>query len=270
MTISVARSFTSPLAAGILAALIAFGGTASAESPEEKGLAIAEEAARRDDGYTHYAADQTMVLKNRQGQESSRAISIKVLEVQEDGDKSLIVFNNPRDVKGTALLTHSHKVDDDDQWLYLPALKRVKRISSSNKAGSFMGSEFAYEDMTSQEVEKYDYRFVGEEPCGELTCFVVERFPTDKNSGYKRQVAWIDTEHYRTWRVEFFDRKNAHLKTLTTSDYQLYKGQFWRPGRMFMENHLTGKTTLLTWTNYDFDTPLRDNQFTKVGLKRAR
>lgn len=256
--------------AGFTFVQLASGTPAHAETPEEAGLAIAREAERRDEGYAHYTADQTMVLKNRQGQESSRAISMKVLEGTDDGDKSLIVFNNPRDVKGTALLTHSHKTADDDQWLYLPALKRVKRISSSNKAGSFMGSEFAYEDMTSQEIEKYTYRFDREEPCGELTCFVVERFPTDKKSGYTRQISWTDTQHYRVWKVEFFDRKNAHLKTLTSSEYQQYEGAYWRPGKMFMENHLTGKTTLLEWSNYDFGTPLRDNEFTKVGLKRAR
>ncbi len=78
--------------------------------------------------------------------------------MSDDGDKSLFVFDEPRDVQGTAFLIHAHREDADDQWLYLPALKRVKRISSANRSGSFMGSEFAYEDMTAQEVEKFTYR----------------------------------------------------------------------------------------------------------------
>ena len=90
-------------------------------------------------------------MKNRQGEESSRYIKNKTLEVENDGDKSLSIFERPRDVKGTALLNFTHKTGTDDQWLYLPALKRVKRISSANKSGSFMGSEFAFEDITSQE-----------------------------------------------------------------------------------------------------------------------
>lgn len=133
-----------------------------------------------------------------------------------------------------------------------------------------MGSEFSYEDMVAQQIEKFNYRFIGEEACGEFLCFILESIPNDKSSGYKRQIAWIDSEHYRTWKVKFFDRKDSHFKTLKTAGYELFKGKFWRPTEMFMENHLTGKTTLLTWKDYDFETPIVKTQFTKVGLKRAR
>ena len=118
-----------------------------------------------------------MVLRNKQGQESRRELRVKVLEVAGDGDKSMFVFDQPRNVKGTALLIHAHKEAGDDQWLYLPALKRVKRISTSNRSGSFMGSEFAYEDMGSPEVEKFSYRYLRDESCGDLTCTVSERVP---------------------------------------------------------------------------------------------
>jgi len=168
------------------------------------------------------------------------------------------------------MLTHSHKVEDDDQWLFLPALKRVKRISSSNKAGSFMGSEFAYEDMTSQEIEKYTYRWLRDEPCGEMTCWVSERAPLDKNSGYTRQVSWVDQDEYRIWKVEYYDRKKSHLKTLTVPSHQQYLGKHWRADEMLMVNHLTGKSTRLIWQNYSFGADLDESDFTKVSLKRAR
>ena len=240
------------------------------ESAEEKGLRIAQEAEARDRGFGNYSADQTMILRNKRGQESERNLRISVLENEADGDKSLIVFNRPRDVKGTAMLTQSHKVEDDDQWLYLPALKRVKRISSSNKAGSFMGSEFAYEDMTSQEIEKYTYRWLRDEPCGELTCWVSERAPVGKNSGYTRQVSWVDQDEYRIWKVEYYDRKKMHLKTLTVPSHQQYLGKHWRADEMMMVNHLTGKSARLIWKNYRFGDDLDDSDFTKVSLKRAR
>jgi len=153
------------LLTGLLAALPAL---APAETPEEKGLAIAQEAERRDLGWESSEATMEMILRNRHGQESTREMRSRSLEVADDGDKSLIIFDHPRDVRGTALLTFSHKTGDDDQWLYLPALKRVKRIASSNKSGPFMGSEFAYEDISSQEVEKYTYKYLRDEPCGEL------------------------------------------------------------------------------------------------------
>ena len=259
------------LSALTMAAVLTFGVLpVMAETPEEKGLRIAREAEARDKGFGNYTADQTMVLRNKHGQESERHLRISVLENEADGDKSLIVFNRPRDVKGTAMLTHSHKVGDDDQWLYLPALKRVKRISSSNKAGSFMGSEFAYEDMTSQEIEKYSYRWLRDEPCGEMTCWVSERSPVDKKSGYTRQVSWVDQEEYRVWKVEYYDRKKLHLKTLTVPSHQQYLGKYWRADEMVMVNHLTGKSTRLIWQNYKFGADLDDSDFTKVSLKRAR
>ncbi len=133
--------------------------------------------------------------------------------MSDDGDKSLFVFDEPRDVQGTAFLIHAHREDADDQWLYLPALKRVKRISSANRSGSFMGSEFAYEDMTAQEVEKFTYRYLRDEPCGDSTCTVTERFPVDKKSSYRRQLVWRDQDERRIRKVEYYDRKDAHLKT---------------------------------------------------------
>ena len=97
---------------------------ATAETPEAKGLAIAQEDDKRDNGFQDFTASMVMVLKNRQGEESSRNIRNKTLEVENDGDKSLSIFERPRDVKGTALLNFTHKTGTDDQWLYLPALKR--------------------------------------------------------------------------------------------------------------------------------------------------
>jgi len=234
-------------------------------------LAIATEADRRNDGFDDFTADMRMVLRNRQGQESERLIRLRVLEVPGDGDKSLTIFDTPRDVKGTAFLTYSHKVDDDDQWLYLPALKRVKRISSNNKSGSFMGSEFTYEDVASEELEKYTYLWLRDEDLDGRPCFVVERRPVDtRNSGYSRQVSWIDQEEYRTWKTEFYDRKDTHLKTLTLSGYQRHLERYWRAGTMNMVNHQSGKSTELTLSNYVFQVGLTDRDFTQTSLKRAR
>ena len=134
-----------------------------AETPEEKGLAIAIEADKRNTGWVDSHVDLQMILRNSQGQESKRLIRLKTLEIDGDGDKSLSIFDTPRDVKGTAFLSFTHAIKADDQWLYLPALKRVKRISSSNKSGPFMGSEFAFEDLSSQEVEKYTYKWLLDE-----------------------------------------------------------------------------------------------------------
>lgn len=247
-----------------------FSGGVYAESPEDKGLAIAIEADRRDLGYGDFTADTLMILKNKQGDESTRVVRILNLEVKEDGDKSLSIFDEPADVKGTTMLTISHKQDDDDQWLYLPALKRVKRIASDNKSGSYMGSEFAYEDIGSQEVEKYTYKYLRDEVYEGQPCFVMERYPINKYSGYKRQVVWMDKAEYRPLKIDFYDRKDSLLKTLTFKGYKQYLKKHWRPDEMFMINHQTGKSTLLKWNNYKFRTGLTEADFTQDSLKRSR
>ena len=240
-------------------------------SPEEqKGLDISVEAKKRDIGWQDSTADMMMLLRNQQGQESIREIKMKSLEVQNDGDKSLTIFNKPRDVKGTAFLSFSHPVEADEQWLFLPALKRVKRISSRNKSGPFMGSEFAFEDLSSFEVEKYTYKFLAEEEVYGLKTFKVEQYPVDENSGYTRRIVWLDTQEYRVHKIDFYDRKNSLLKTLSFTDYKQYLAKHWRADKQEMINHQNGKSTELKWSNYNFKTGLSESDFNRNSLKRAR
>jgi len=241
-----------------------------AETPEEKGLAIAVEADKRNTGWVDQTASLFMILKNRQGQESKRSLIINTLEVQGDGDKSLTIFNSPKDVKGTAFLSYTHALKPDDQWLYLPALKRVKRISSANKSGPFVGSEFAYEDLTSQEIEKYRYKWIRDEALDGRDTFVVERYPQYENSGYTRMITWVDKEMYQPLKIEFYDRKNALLKTLNFRDYHQYADRFWRADSMIMMNHQTGKSTTLEWNDYQFGNGFTERDFDTNTLKRAR
>ena len=262
------------LALGVLVVALACLGMPKAlaqeEAPEDKGLRIAQEASARNDGFEDFTAGLTMVLRDKHGRESVRQMRFKVLEVPGDGDKSLFVFDQPRDVQGTALLTHAHINTQDDQWLYLPALKRVKRINASKRSGSFMGSEFSYEDMSSPEVEEHTYRYLHDEPCGELTCTVIEQVPLDEVSGYSRKVVWQDTGELRTWKMELYDRKGSHLKTLTFASYRQYLDRFWRAGEQTMENHLTGASTVLHWSDFRFRTNLDDGEFTQTALRRVR
>ena len=241
-----------------------------AETPEERGLAIASAADRRDLGWNDSAADMKMILHNRQGEKSERAIRVRALEVQGDGDRLLTIFDYPADVKGTAFLSYTHATEPDDQWLFLPALKRVKRISSANKSGPFMGSEFAYEDLSSQEIAKYSYRYLRDDTVDGKSAFVIERIPQYKHSGYTKQIVWIDKEHYRSLKVEYYDRKGAHIKTLRLKDYQQYLDKFWRAHRMEMVNHLNGKSTTLLWSPYQFKSGLTERDFDRNSLRRAR
>ena len=239
-------------------------------SVEERGFQIALEARERNEGFASFEANLTMVLRNRQGEETNRQLRLKILEVLDEGDKTLFIFDEPRDVRGTAFLIHTSRDASDDIWLFLPSLERVKRISSSNRSGSFMGSEFAYEDLTDEVIEKFSYRYIGDEPCGDLVCTIIERVPLEADSGYSRQVMWHDTEESRLWKVEFYDRRGELLKTLTVSDYDLYLERFWYAGQQSMVNHRTGKSTLMLWQDMQLGRELDERDFTRTGLKRLR
>ena len=189
---------TAGLTAIVIGAAALLASDAQAETPEAKGLAIAIEADKRDLGFGDYTVDGEMVLRDKGGKESRRVFQNLVKERPDPGvgDYGVIVFSKPRDIRGTGLLTHANiEPKDDDQWLYLPAVKRVKRISSSNRTGKFVSSEFSYEDLGSQEVNDYDYKWLRDEPCPNepgLTCYVVESYPKNPKSGYSKRVAWTD------------------------------------------------------------------------------
>lgn len=240
------------------------------QAAERTGLEIMAEVVERDSGFGDSIVDLTMMLFNHRGDKSIRQIKFKTLEMQDDGDKSLSVFNSPKDIKGTAFLSFTHALEADEQWLYLPAIKRVKRISSSNKSGPFLGSEFAFEDLTSFELEKFSYQYLRDETINGIDSFVIEMYPQYKHSGYTRQIMWVDKQRYIPVKVTYYDRKDALLKTLTYKKYQQYLEQYWRSDEMEMENHQNGKKTLLHWNKYQFKVGLSDRDFDRNSLKRSR
>jgi hypothetical protein len=251
--------------------LTTFGSLAAAE-PADKGFEIAARSDRSDRGFGSSTVGMKMVLRNAAGKQTERDLELRTLEVpdEEMGDKSLIIFKSPADIDGTALLSHARILDPDDQWLYLPALKRVKRISSVNKSGPFVGSEFAFEDFTSLELNKFTYSYVREEPCGDFVCDVLERTPRYEHSGYTRQLAWVDQDVHQIRTVEFYDRRGDLLKTLTLEDYKLYADAYWRAQTLKMVNHQTGKSTDLIYSDYEFGIDLADGDFVKGVLTRIR
>jgi outer membrane lipoprotein-sorting protein len=244
--------------------------TASFADTAQKGLNIAKEAKKRASGFQSFTSSLDMMLVNKRGQTNKRKLRSRTLESTTGSDKSILIFDTPSDVKGTVFLSHAHKTKSNDQWLYLPALKRVKRISSSNQSGPFMSSEFSYEDITSQEISKYTYDFVKSETVKGIQYFVIKRFPMDKKSGYTSQVLWIDQQEYRTHKIDFYDRKKSLLKTLINSDFQKYNGQHWRPHKMNMVNHQTGKSTTLSYSDFKFKVKLSDKDFTKSSIKKIK
>ena len=234
-------------------------------------LDIAHKVKQNSGGYGSSKSVLEMILIDQAKNESKRLMESIALEDKEpsddNGDKSLMEFKTPLDVKGTKFLSHEKIDKNNNQWLYLPALKRIKRITSKNKSGSFMGSEFSYEDISSREPSKYDYsKGYQEVQLNGVKCYKYERYPKDKNSGYSKQVLWVDSDRFIVLKTEFYDRKKELLKTALYSDYKKY-GHTYRVGHIFMQNHQNFKSTKLNYLKDEIHLNLDQSLFTKRYLK---
>ncbi len=267
-----------------MTAAIAFAPEAHARKEKEEllkagdaaaiGEAIALELDSRDLGYESQISTMEMILRDAHGGENRREMESRQLErpALDVGDKSLLVFYTPSDLNGTAFLSFAEILTPDDQWLYLPSIKRVKRISSKNKSGPFVGSEFAYEDITGNEVGKYSWTYEGTEDCPvmEGECFKLTSVPKYEHSGYTKRIVWVDTKELRADKIDFYDRKDSLIKTQTFNDYHLHLDKHWRADRWEMKNLQTDKSTTLLFKDYKFKSGLTDADFTTAGLRRVR
>ncbi len=219
-------------------------------------------------GFEDAKSTMTMTLINAKGQTRERTMKSKSLEL-DGGDKSLMEFLSPADVKGTKFLNYEHALKDDDQWLYLPALKRVKRISSKNKSGAFMGSEFSYEDVSSFNIDKYDYKNekAKTKVLNGKEVYIVERFPNYKYSGYTKQISFVDTKTFLTLQVDYYDRKKSLLKSSYFSDYKLINDVY-RNGKIHMKNFSNSKESILVWKEETIKNSLSNKDFHKRVLKK--
>ncbi len=243
----------------------------SSKTPEVRGTLIAKGLEYKNEGFQGEESDMEMVLIDAYGAKTTRIMEGKTLEVNGDGDMSLMEFLNPKDVKGTKMLTHSHKGDDDDQWLYLPTIKRVKRISSSNKSSSFMGSEFSYEDLGSQEVDKYNFKWLADMKTkkGALGGWKVERVPKS-NSGYSKMIMTISSKYMNPIKVEYFDRKGELLKVAAFSNFKghkIGKKVLWRADKIHMKNVQTKKESTMEWKKRKLGVQHSSRDFKKTSLK---
>jgi len=234
------------------------------------GDAIIEAVDAHEDGYQDLRSSVTMILENGAGRTRERHLDVHTIEVLPLGDKRLFVFNRPADIDGTAVLIHSNVVKDDDQWIYLPAFKRVKRVASRNKSSPFVGSEYSYEDLASQEKLKYTNTYLQSALCGELQCDVVERAPNFPNSAYSKIIVYVDIKHRRYRKVEYFDKSGTQVKTQLLEDYQLYDDRYWLANKSTMISHVNNKKTTMLWRGIQLKTAQNEAQFTANALKRAR
>ena len=236
------------------------------------GLEIVRKWDERDEG-KDLTSQSTFKLINSKGQERVRKtrrywIDMKGKEGFEE--KTIIFFDRPSDVKGTSLLNWSYEAvhKDDDQWLYLPALRKIKRISASDKEKSFMGSDLTFDDMGDRKVEADEHKLLRVEELEGKSCYVVEMTPKDKKYMYSRKEKWIDKETFVDYRTDFYDRKGRFLKRQRIDWKKI--DNVWTITKIYVKNEQTGHSTLIEIEDIKLNTGLKEGQFTKRKMESGR
>ena len=249
-----------------LIALMAVGG---AQAAQLSGREIMQKVKNRADGDSRYAAIE-MTLIQKSGHKRVRKLESWAMDSGKDTKKIMFV-TYPGDVKGTGFLTWDYDNTDkvDDKWLYLPAMKKTRRISGkSSKTDYFMGSDFTYDDMSTRSVDEEKHTFVREETFDGHRCWVVESVPYGKDDIYTRRVTWIRQDCLIPVKAEYYDKLNKLHRSLTISNIEKVQG-FWTMHSMQMENVQTGHQTLIRMSNQKFNVKVSPNLFTVSKLEKG-
>lgn len=239
----------------------------------QTGKEIAIKVKNRPDGDTRQS-EMVMKLINKRGSVRERKLisySIDVGQGKKDR-KSIMFFQYPGDVKGTGFLTwdYDNPAKDDDKWLYLPAMKKIRRISgSSAKQDYFMGSDFTYDDMGRRSVDEDDHTLLGEEMLDGHKCWKLESKSKDKRDLYSKKIAWIRQDCLIPVKVEYYDKMDKLHRCLEMTDITKVQG-FWVARKMHMTNVQKEHQTILEIKNPKFDVELEESKFSTGSLEQGR
>jgi hypothetical protein len=245
------------------------------DGPWPSGVEIAQRINARDDGTT-VAQTVIMELIDRRGNRRLREPR-GFRKDHEAVRRTVIFFQRPKNVKGTAFLTFDYpeRDRDDDQWLYLPALRKVRRISAADRGSYFLGTDFTYEDIkqgTKVGVADYSWKTVGEEVVDGRGCYVVEAIPVSqkvaKELGYGRARLWVDPQIWMARKGEFWDVRGNPLKSVFTQEIRQVQG-IWTTHRFEAHNHKTGHRSIFKVQEVDYQGAVDDELFTQRALQRG-
>jgi hypothetical protein len=257
---------------GIKLVLAAFMLSGGLNAQTMTGREIIQQVKDRPDGDSRYS-EMTIKLENKKGKTRERKVKSYAMDVGEgmEDTKTLMFFVYPGDVKGTGFLTWDYDAigKDDDRWLYLPAMKKTRRISgSSAKKDYFMGTDFTYDDLGSRNVDEDEHTFLREEIVGGFECWVVESVSKDNRDIYSRKISWIRKECKVAVRVEYYDRMDKLHRVLNLSEIVQVDG-FWIAKKLQMENVQTNHKTYLTIENPKYNIDISESDFTVGNLEKG-
>ncbi len=231
------------------------------------------EQALSESSWDDMQADMQLVLRNNRGEQRVRDIAFYSSDDAAGLNRMLMRFMSPADVKGTGFLTLETTGEDDEQYLYLPALRRVKKIATSGSGGNFMASDFTYYDIGMPDLNDWTYVLLGAEEKKNKTCYKIECLPiTDKvldDTGYSKIIRWVEQERLNTISSEYYDKDNALWKELDVVEFQLIKEVDFATD-MVMRDLQTGHTSQMKFLNLKVDTGIPDNFFSVRFLQRGR
>jgi len=259
-------------AAALVFAVVSATPVAARAEGEPSGLDIITKADQARRAKSEHQV-MTMTLENSRGQQRVRTIEGWEREISDEEEHRFSRFKEPADVKDTTLLTYDYEEKDDDIWLYLPALKKVKRILSSNKGDYFMGSDFTYEDMENIDLVNWTYTVVGKEVIDGVECWIVDAVAnTDKErseTSYNKLRYWVGTEDYIIRRIDYTDKKERQSKQLIVSDIRTTSPNDPRKRghKMEMKNFLTEHRTVLDISTLELDVSVDDDLFSQRSLQ---
>ena len=260
-------------AACLLTAGLAGGLAAPAAADDPKAREIMVRVDERDDG-DDQTSNLQMILIDKNDKRRVRELRSFSKDKGED-TYSMMFFLSPADVEDTGFLTYDYddEAKDDDQWLYLPALKKTKRIASSDKSGSFMGSDFSYADMTDRPLSKYDYKLLQEAEVGGHPVWVIEAVPRDEEeideTGYTKMIVFVRKDNDVVIRSKIWVKQGKRNKYLDVEELEQIDG-IWVPTLMTMTTKKGDQTlhkTILRTSDVKFGQALDFDQFTVRGLE---
>jgi len=243
------------------------------DSPSAREIMLAVDD--RDDG-DNGIMDLEMILIDKRGNQRIRKIRSFGKDFGED-DYQLMFFLSPADVKDTGFLTYDYDDDsrDDDQWLYLPALKKTKRIATGDKSGSFMGSDFSYADLTERPLEYYDYKLLEHSEVRGVPVWVIEAIPRTEEeideTGYTKTVSFVRKDNYVVIRSVIWVKKGKRLKYMEVKKLESIDG-IWVPTEITMSTRKGKKTlhkTRILVSNVKFNQPMDDDMFSLRRLEKG-
>lgn len=244
----------------VLAGLVMFFATIPA-SAQLTGQQIMEKVYNKPSG-DDMQGELVMTLVNSRGEQRVR--NLKQF-IRDDGkvEKKIMFFQSPADVRNTSFMNWSYDDGrDDDQWIYLPALKRTKRISSDSKGDYFMGSDFTYDDLGDRHPSEDNHKLLREETINGNVCYVVESVPKASGYMYSKTINWVMKDSFLGLKREFYDPKGNLLKTLTIQKFDEISG-IWTILETEMHNVQKKHKTLMRFTNVQYNKGLNDSQFTE-------